>query len=191
MKNIDASLMCKNEVKDAVVRHLEKWNTCTACKIGAWAYKHVHIRGKVPAQVLFVGEAPGVSEDMVGAPFIGRAGDLLDAMMKEAGINKHTYAVANALACRPTDVRGGSNRVPSLYELRHCGPRLQELARLVNPKGVVLLGRTAIQWAHGVAEGREKLELYHPAYILRLGGSSCPAYAEFVKQLKKFLKGLK
>jgi len=127
--------------------------------------------------MMIVGEAPGEQEDLSGVPFVGPSGRLLDELLESVGLNRETDVyICNAVKCRPP-----GNRRPTLEEMKSCSGFLQMQIRLVAPKIIVALGRSAdlalsateppppSSWA-----GRWKrymdvpvLVTYHPSYLLR------------------------
>jgi len=142
-------------------------------------------RGIIPAPLLFVGEAPGKSEDLRGEAFVGPSGRLLNQAMRDAaaiiGCAIPTFYITNVVACRPCDVRGGPNRQPLPDEVVCCRPRLADTVALVKPDVVALLGRVAETEAKAVCP--DGVGLYHPAYILRRGGTQSVEYRSFVRDL--------
>lgn len=161
---------------------------CTACADLAAARTHVVV-GDVPAggtaRVMFVGEAPGAQEDATGRPFVGKAGQLLDTLLAQAGIDRGTVAVANVLKCRPPN-----NRPPTRAEAKRCSGFLDRQVALVDPELVVTLGGTALAWALGPAtrlrdarqsvhdwRGRKLLATYHPSAAIRFGPNGEPMAA--------------
>jgi uracil-DNA glycosylase len=130
--------------------------------------------GPEDAEVMFVGEAPGASEDEQGRPFVGRAGRLLDELLAEAGLARADVYITNVVKARPP-----GNRDPSAAEVQHWMPWLEAELAIVQPRLVVPLGRHALaHFADGAriseVHGRELLErgralfpLYHPAAGLR------------------------
>jgi DNA polymerase len=116
--------------------------------------------------VLFIGEAPGASEDVLGQPFVGPAGHLLDYILAQAGVTRLHYALTNLVACIPLE--GGSKAAqPSKECILACRPRLQEFYRLCQPKLVVYVGDWAAK--HPLLEGGYKaIRIIHPAAILRM-----------------------
>jgi uracil-DNA glycosylase family 4 len=137
-------------------------------------------RGRIPADLLVIGEAPGPVENATGRPFDGPAGGVLDEILKrvarlwggitevelaDCGPPEPSFFISNILACLPDDDRGGF-REPAPYEAEACRPRVLELIELVRPVGLVLLGRIAKQFAPKTKIRR--LCLVHPAWILRL-----------------------
>jgi len=135
--------------------------------------------GNADAELMFVGEAPGASEDREGTPFVGRAGKLLDQLLSEIGLQRSDTFVANVLKCRPP-----GNRDPSPGEIEECSPHLFRQIELIEPKVVCTLGNFAtkllsgspigITKVHGQAQEREiggqsvlLYPLFHPAAALR------------------------
>lgn len=143
--------------------------------------------GELPAhaRLVLVGEAPGAQEDLAGRPFVGRAGQLLDRLLAEAGIDRAAVGVLNALKCRPP-----GNRAPRAGELDRCRPWLERQLALAAPSLVVALGSTAVCWFHGrgarvarlrgrveTVTGRRVLATYHPSAALRFGPYGAPMAA--------------
>ncbi|WP_370683900.1 uracil-DNA glycosylase, partial [Halobacterium hubeiense] len=92
--------------------------------------------GPEDADVLFVGEAPGASEDEEGVPFVGRSGDVLDDELRDAGLPRADVRITNCVRCRPPE-----NRDPSREELANCRPYLEREIELVDPDVIVTLGK--------------------------------------------------
>jgi DNA polymerase len=130
--------------------------------------------GPEDAEVMVVGEAPGRFEDEQGRPFVGRAGQLLEEVLAEAGLAREQVFITNVVKARPP-----GNRDPTKAEVEHWMPVLEQQLALVAPRLVVPLGRHALAHfapaarigeAHGRAiteRGRELFPLYHPAAALR------------------------
>ena len=159
---------------------------CTACAELA-AGRTTVVVGDFPAgaRILLVGEAPGAQEDEAGRPFVGRAGQLLDSVLSEAGLDRGQVAVANVLKCRPP-----ANRTPTRREAAQCSPWLDRQIELVDPRVVVTLGGTALAWALGPGlrlrdargvvhdwRGRRLVATYHPSAALRFGPHGEPIQA--------------
>jgi len=126
---------------------------------------------------MFIGEAPGFHEDQEGEPFVGRAGQLLTAMIKTIGFERSQVYIANILKCRPPN-----NRDPQPEEVLSCTPYLDQQICLIHPKLLIAVGRIA---AHHLLKTKSSLEslrnkvhtysektiplivTYHPAYLLR------------------------
>lgn len=167
---------------------MTKVNKCKRCALHRYRRQEVPGRGDVPADILFVGEAPGKSEDLRGEPFVGPSGKLLalamDAARKMAGLEKlPTYHIANVVRCRPTDSKGGSNREPTAQEAWACWPFLKKVLAEVKPKQVIFLGKIPEKYCKAAMPGG--IYLYHPAYILRNGGERSSQWREFVRRLSE------
>jgi uracil-DNA glycosylase family protein len=120
---------------------------CRGCPLYANATQAVFGEGKLKASVMLVGEQPGDQEDLAGAPFVGPAGKLLDRALDEAGIDRGTTYVTNAVKHFKWKARG-TRRIhdkPSWTETMACRPWLDAELALVKPRALVLLGATAAQ----------------------------------------------
>lgn len=159
-------------VSDAVHAHKARWCSCVKCEIGRIAHNHVFVRGTLPCEVLFIGEAPGKTEDVTGWPFIGKAGKTLEVWIDQMQTENSgvTWAITNTVLCRPTDFPGGKNRPPSDSEMRECSPRLDEIVAIAAPDMFVLLGAIAADNPWFGRQSKPQLRLRHPAYINYNGG---------------------
>lgn len=150
---------------------------CQKCPLGKTRNKFVFGVGNPNAGVLFVGEAPGADEDRLGEPFVGRAGQLLNAMLAALGLTREQVYIANTIKCRPP-----SNRDPLPAESACCWPYLARQIALLQPRLILAIGRIAAQTLLqtevpvGKLRGRvHRLQgsdiplivSYHPAYLLR------------------------
>jgi len=173
---------------------LGSYEDCQSCDIGTFAKKHVFGRGPLDSKIVFIGEGPGKLEDLEGKPFVGRAGQLLSKAIKATGSKLNCF-YTNLVLCRPCDRLGGPNRPPTEQEVNNCKERLRVTLRTINPRVVVLLGRTA-----RMALGNEKpllgdpmfaklkvFTMEHPAFILRVGGTKSPAFPIYVQKIKEAL----
>jgi uracil-DNA glycosylase len=135
-------------------------------------------RGKIPCDILFIGEAPGPSEDVLGSPFVGPAGQLQDRIIEQAiaaaGKPSIRCAFGNLVCCIPRDDNGQKALEPSDEQVRQCQGRLLEFVQLCSPKIVVAVGKLAKDYLdqdykHSCRIGREILQIHlvHPAAILR------------------------
>lgn len=131
--------------------------------------------GNRQANLLVIGEAPGAEEDKQGEPFVGRAGQLLNAMLKAIGLERDEVFIANILKCRPPN-----NRDPLPQETENCSAYLRQQISLLQPKAILVVGRIAAQsllatdTAIGKLRGKQYsyegvpvIVTYHPAYLLR------------------------
>jgi len=165
--------------------HKKRWKDCDGCFLCETRKNVVLLRGKIPADVLFLGEAPGASEDVLGQPFIGPAGKLLDSIVQEAMEQSKTVRVAftNLVACIPIGDEGSKTQEPSKESIKACADRLKEAVHLVKPKGIVCVGKLAKKHVIGQADFSYRkdyglswipshdflrfTEIVHPAAILR------------------------
>jgi len=150
---------------------------CMACDLCKTRTQTVFGVGNTRADWLIIGEAPGAEEDRQGEPFVGRAGQLLNAMLLAIGLPRETVFIANILKCRPP-----GNRDPKPEEVARCLPYLQAQIALLKPKIMLAVGRIAAQnllatdaplarlrgKLHHFGEANTPLVItYHPAYLLR------------------------
>lgn len=138
--------------------------------------------GDESADLMFIGEAPGVEEDAQGEPFVGKAGQLLTRIIQTMGLSRDTVYIANILKCRPdTPNQRFGNRPPTTEEMETCKPYLIEQIRHIRPKVIVALGATAItgllgKQSRGITstrgvwrefQGIPLMPTFHPSYLLR------------------------
>ena len=150
---------------------------CRRCGLHQGRTQTVFGVGKVDADWMLIGEAPGAEEDRRGEPFVGRAGKLLDSMLRAVGLSREQVFIANILKCRPPN-----NRVPKPDEVASCEDYLAQQIRTVQPKLILALGRVAAQnllkteTPIGKMRGNRYrwgdpavpvVVTYHPAYLLR------------------------
>ncbi|WP_339913245.1 uracil-DNA glycosylase [uncultured Brevundimonas sp.] len=142
----------------------------TGCPLsGMGATRSVFSRGDASAPVLVVGEAPGIDEDTQGAPFVGRAGRLLDRMLEAAGLTDRVF-ITNTVFWHPP-----GNRSPTPPEQATCAPFLDRAFALMRPKAVLLVGATASRSVLGTDEGIMRLRGQWQEWRLAEGGFSAPA----------------
>jgi uracil-DNA glycosylase len=146
---------------------------CLKCSMCTTRKHTVFGEGNIYARVMIIGEAPGEEEDSQGRPFVGRAGKLLDQIIKACNWQRTDVYIANILKCRPP-----KNRLPSTAEIDNCSNFLERQIRLVNPEFILCLGSVASNTLIGLTinEARGKwfsykhhkvICTYHPAYLLR------------------------
>jgi len=148
-------------------RHKENWMDCDKCSLCERRSKVVLLKGKVPCDVLFVGEAPGVGEDTIGKPFVGPAGYLLDQMIEAAEPLEIRLAFTNLVACIPKDEEGIKMKNPPKDAIMKCSKRLQEVVKLCKPTHVICVGKLSSKWCRQFIEGVTFEDIIHPASILR------------------------
>ena len=180
-------------------KELEKnCKVCTKCDLCKTRHNVVFGEGNINSNVMFIGEGPGANEDEQGRPFVGRAGMLLDKMLKAVDLdrNKNIY-ITNMVKCRPPQ-----NRDPLPQEQKACEAWLKEQINLIDPKVIVLLGRIAamkfidenirITRQHGEffeKDGRIYMPTLHPAALLRNPKQKPGAFNDFLL-LREKLKNL-
>ena len=168
------------------------------CALRATATQLVFADGNPQSRVMFVGEAPGYDEDIVGRPFVGRSGKLLDRMMAAIGLDRTSSYIANVVPWRPP-----GNRTPTPQETAICLPFIRRQIELADPDILVCLGGPAMQTLLGIKDGITRsrgrwfaydtgrreiraLATFHPAFLLRSPLQKRFAWRDFVA-LKKAL----
>lgn len=152
------------------------WSRCTKCRLHKTRKMVVIGEGFSPADILFIGEGPGKTENIYGRPFIGSAGKTLREILAQAGAEAGsvTCFITNVVACRPCDKINSKNRPPTDDEAWACFPRLEKIYTLVRPKAVIFLGRVPERLCKkAFPEGRY---IEHPASFERKGGLAGPHY---------------
>lgn len=148
--------------------------------------------------LMFIGEAPGRTEDKRGEPFVGASGKLLDAACRQAGVDRLAECwTTNVVKYRPVDGRGG-NRTPDDEEVEASRPYLRSEVLAIGPRVLVPLGGSALACVdHGAAEGQLRrgratqvgrwlyLPLWHPAYVLRKRGLEGRTGEQFVDDIRQ------
>lgn len=174
---------------------LQAWETlqqevsgCRLCGLEKTRTQTVFGVGNRQAEWMVIGEAPGADEDAQGEPFVGRAGQLLNSMLRAIGLERSQVFIANILKCRPPN-----NREPSPEEAAHCTPYLDRQIELVRPRIILAVGRIAAQnllqtdTPIGRMRGRvysygprqvPVVVTYHPAYLLRSPGEKRKAWTD-------------
>ncbi|MCE3043912.1 uracil-DNA glycosylase family protein [Legionella sp. 16cNR16C] len=168
--------------------------SCQQCALHKTRRQTVFARGNSKARLMVIGEAPGYHEDQQGKPFVGRAGGLLDQMLKSIGFSEDDVYIANVLKCRPPD-----NRDPNGDEIVRCSQYLTRQIAIIKPVALLAVGRFAGQFLLKEAlsmaqmrssvhhyEGTPCIVSYHPAYLLRKPMDKKKAYKDLL-QLKTLL----
>ena len=154
----------------------EDLGDCTRCRLHQQGRKQIVFGvGDPKAELMFIGEAPGADEDQQGEPFVGRAGQLLNNMIKAMGLRREDVYIANIIKCRPP-----GNRTPERDECDTCSPFLMRQIAVIRPKVIVALGAIAAKTLLAInapmAElrgrwydfrGTKLAVTYHPAFLLR------------------------
>jgi DNA polymerase len=163
---------------------------CTLCGLHRSRTQTVFGVGRRDATLFVIGEAPGADEDRQGEPFVGRAGQLLNAMLRSIGLPRAEVYIANILKCRPPN-----NRDPEQSESASCTPYLTRQIELEHPRVLLAVGRIAAQWLLqtdspiGRIRGRvltygplntPLVVTYHPAYLLRSPLEKAKAWSDLL-----------
>lgn len=159
---------------------------CRRCAIGYERQNNVYGEGDPCARLMVVGEGPGETEDQLGRPFVGRAGQLLDRMLAAIGLARNEVYICNTVKCRATvpGPSGPRNRAPDPQEMENCRPFLDEQIEIIAPGVILALGSPAAKsflgrdfqitrmrgrWYIGPRD-TPLMVTFHPAYILRQTG---------------------
>jgi DNA polymerase len=154
------------EIKNRVI-------ACTKCELCKTRTSAVPGDGGQNANIVFIGEAPGRTEDIQGKPFVGAAGKKLRAILKKSGISQESVYITNVVKCRPPD-----NRIPTDAERASCMEYLQSEIDAIKPKIICVLGNTASNSVLGIGEitknhgqvikkdGRTYFLTFHPAAVI-------------------------
>ena len=152
--------------------HVAKWSNCTRCLLCSGRDKVVLARGRVPCDVVLIGESPGGSENILGVPFVGPAGKLLDGIIERAfegtGL---TYSLTNLVSCIPRDLEeGGKTAEPPTEAIKACAERLWEFMSIAKPRLIVTVGALPTRWIVarvGALPLPPLVAITHPAAIIR------------------------
>lgn len=196
----DSATLAKTAMTlDELAAALESFEGCGLKKT---AKSTVFSDGVSSARIMLVGEAPGQDEDRTGKPFVGRSGQLLDAMMATIGLSRaDNLYIANVIPWRPP-----GNRAPSVDELETCKPFIMRQIELVAPEIIVLVGgtsaKTLLNTETGITRLRGKwqtleiggrdipaLPFFHPAYVLRRPETKIDVWADLCALKQKLDTG--
>ena len=178
-ENLFAPLKPESSISDpakALRLVREDLGDCTRCRLHQQGRKQIVFGvGNPRADLMFIGEAPGADEDQQGEPFVGRAGQLLNNMIKAMGLGREDVYIANIIKCRPP-----GNRTPERDECETCSPFLMRQIAVVKPKVIVALGAVAAKTLLAINAPMSELRghwydfrgtklavTYHPAFLLR------------------------
>ena len=181
--------------KNLLPAELELWKKCSACSLGSRAKYHVLGRGVLPADVVFIGEGPGKSEDALGEAFVGPAGRILQKAIGEELTARARLFFTNLVACRPCDTLQGENRAPTGEEISACSERLILTLQNSEATGVILCGRLPqsvykiLQRAGKVRSDAELHPLYvpHPSWLLRNGGEKSSEFPRYCATIREYI----
>lgn len=163
---------------------------CHLCDLSKTRKNVVFGEGDVDTKIMFIGEAPGATEDEMGRPFVGRAGQLLTKMIENVlEIKRDKVYIANIVKCRPPN-----NRVPTDDEANSCIPYLLKQIEIINPKIIVSLGATSYRYLTNdktpiskirgeIVKYKDRILIptYHPSFLLRNPSKKREAYMDMLK----------
>ncbi len=163
---------------------------CHLCALSKSRQKVVFGEGNPHADLLFIGEAPGATEDSSGRPFTGRSGELLTKMIENVlHISRSDVYITNIVKCRPPN-----NQVPTPIQAHTCQPYLLKQIELIKPKLIVTLGAAAYHFLTGDETGISKVRgtlhqqngytlipTYHPSYLLRNPSAKKEVFEDLLK----------
>jgi uracil-DNA glycosylase family 4 len=172
----------------------EDLGDCTRCPLHKQGRKQIVFGvGNPGADLMFIGEAPGADEDQQGEPFVGRAGQLLNNMIKAMGIRREDVYIANIIKCRPP-----GNRTPEREECETCSPFLMRQIAVIQPKVIVALGAVAAKTLLAINAPMSEMRghwydfrstklavTYHPAFLLRDPRQKKEAWKDLQMVMKK------
>ncbi|RDJ32680.1 MAG: uracil-DNA glycosylase [Crenarchaeota archaeon] len=168
------------EIKNKVIK-------CTNCELCETRTNAVPGKGNVNSKVIFVGEAPGRSEDKNGEPFVGAAGKKLTAALESAGISRDDIYITNVVKCRPPN-----NRVPNTGEREACSNYLKSEIEEINPEIICIMGNTAygsILGGTNITKNRGKVvEHQGNRYFITIHPAATIYNQELLDVLKKDMK---
>lgn len=168
----------------------ELWEECIKCNKCPLSEKRTNVvfgEGNLRSKIIFIGEGPGHDEDIMGRPFVGRAGQLLNKMLESINLKREDVYIANIVKCRPPN-----NRVPMQNEIDACISYLRNQVAIIAPKIIVCLGATAAkaiidknfritrmrgQWIE--RKGVKIIATFHPAALLRDPDKMEPTLEDF------------
>lgn len=193
MAQSSAPIHSENSGEQALSLLAEQVAACRRCEeLAAQRTQTVFGIGNPEARVMFIGEAPGADEDKQGEPFVGKAGQQLNRIIKACGWERSDIYICNILRCRPP-----GNRNPSTQEADNCREYLDAQISIVQPEYIVCWGSVAAQNLLGMTdsigrmrsrwflhEGAKVLCTYHPSYLLRNPSAKKPVWEDMKFLLK-------
>lgn len=169
---------------------------CNKCMLASTRDKIVFGSGNLASKLMIIGEAPGKDEDLMGEPFVGRAGKLLDEILFSMNLTRNNVYITNTVKCRPPQ-----NRNPFLEEIESCSDYLNQQIQNIKPNLIILLGKVAANRMLGTEDSMSELRkrifnhqstdtpmivFYHPAYLLRSPSQKKQMWDDIKYALKYF-----
>ncbi len=167
---------------------------CSLCRLHSTRTRLVFGEGFHETSLVFVGEGPGFDEDRQGRPFVGRAGKLLDKMIRSVGLRREEVYICNVVKCRPP-----KNRTPNPDEIASCSPFLFRQLEAIQPRVICALGacaaQTLLKTSQAVGALRNKVHYrhgiplivtYHPAYLLRTPAQKAATWQD-LREVRRIL----
>lgn len=183
-----------SERESGLARLASKMTDCRGCRLHSGRLNLVFGEGHPRPRLVFVGEGPGFEEDQQGRPFVGKAGKLLDKMIKSLGLERSDVYICNVVKCRPPE-----NRTPNADEIEACSPFLFEQLETLNPEVICALGacagQTLLATSASISRMRGKIHkwrgislicTYHPAYLLRNPSQKSATWKDLL-EVRRFL----
>lgn len=195
----------KNEKEKGLFSLLEEIGDCRRCRLHTTRTAIVFGEGNPAARVMFIGEGPGRDEDLQGRPFVGKAGQLLTAIIEKGMLLKRgDVYIANIVKCRPTvDMKFERDRPPDEEETASCSGFLLKQIEIIKPEVIVTLGNPSTKFLLKTKEGITKMRgkwfsfngihvmpTYHPSYLLRNGDESSPLKKDVWNDIKQVIMKL-
>jgi DNA polymerase len=191
-RSAEAPPLSKEEKEALMAPVREQALVCPRCPLAETRTKVVFGEGNVAAPLVFVGEGPGENEDATGRPFVGRAGKLLDEVLRENGMTRQHVYICNIVKCRAANFEEGrwKNRPPRIEEVEACRDWLRAQLEIIRPIVIVCLGAPAANeiihrsfrmtqerghWFTTSPFAPWTMAAFHPAYVLRLHGAGYDA----------------
>lgn len=182
------------KAKETALQELrERIGDCQRCKLSKNRTSIVFGEGNPDANLVFIGEGPGMEEDIQARPFVGKAGELLTRMIEKMGLRREEVYIANIVKCRPPN-----NREPEDDEIRACMPFLEEQIEIIKPKVIFSLGKVSAHALLGIKipisrlrgvfynyKGIHVMPTFHPAYLIRNPKDKWLTWDDAQKVLKK------
>jgi uracil-DNA glycosylase len=191
-------------------QHVADWRDCLRCDLCETRRNVVIMRGSVPSDIVFVGMAPGESEDSIGIPFVGPAGYLLNQIIDRTigpkGNERYKYSLTNLVCCIPRDESSKKGYAdPEDEHIQSCRPRLEEfINRIAKPRLIICVGALARDWLDGSRGKRWSIDvgnipsaaIPHPSFILKRpigerGYIIQESIAVIITAIEEYIEGLK